>query len=214
MDVDDLALLDEATFLVNGRSRTYGHVVVDEAQDLTPMQFRMIARRAPSGSVTVLGDLAQATGAWTYGSWDEILRHLPATGAVRNDELTLGYRAPGQVLDLASKLLPVAAPTVRPTQSIRRGTRVPNILKVDRDRLAAESLAEAISLAGEDFLVGLVVPSSVLASITKLARGAERYRSARTGRHGETGHGGDRHRSEGIGVRRGGRRRAGRHRGP
>jgi len=65
----------------------------------------------------------------------------------------------------------VAAPTVQPTQSIRRGTRVPNILKVDRDRLLVESLAEAIKLAGEDFLVGLVVPSSELASITKLARG-------------------------------------------
>jgi DNA helicase IV len=169
--IDDLALLDEATYLVNGRSRTYGHIVVDEAQDLTPMQFKMVARRAPKGSLTILGDLAQATGAWSYGSWDEILQHLPATATVRSDELTLGYRAPGQVLDLASKLLPVAAPTVQPTQSIRRGTRVPNILKVDRDRLLVESLAEAIKLAGEDFLVGLVVPSSELASITKLARG-------------------------------------------
>ena len=169
--IDDLALLDEATYLVNGRSRTYGHIVVDEAQDLTPMQFKMVARRAPKGSLTILGDLAQATGAWSYGSWDEILQHLPATASVRRDELTLGYRAPGQVLDLASKLLPVAAPTVQPTQSIRRGTRAPNILKVDRDRLSVESLAEAISLAGEDFLVGLVVPGSHLAPITKLARG-------------------------------------------
>src|SRR5580704_5683499 len=59
--VDDLALLDEASFLTGGRTRRYGHVVVDEAQDLTPMQFRMIARRTPTGSVTVLGDLAQAT---------------------------------------------------------------------------------------------------------------------------------------------------------
>ena len=75
--VDDLALLDEAAFLTGGRSRSYGHIVVDEAQDLTPMQFRMIARRAPSGSITVLGDLAQATGPWTYADWDEVLAHLP-----------------------------------------------------------------------------------------------------------------------------------------
>jgi DNA helicase IV len=169
--IDDLALLDEATYLVNGRSRTYGHIVVDEAQDLTPMQFKMVARRAPKGSLTILGDLAQATGAWSYGSWDEILQHLPATTSIRSDELALGYRAPGQVLDLASKLLPVAAPTVQPTQSIRRGIRVPRILKVDGDRLLVESLQEAISLAGEDFLVGLVVPSVQLAPITKLARG-------------------------------------------
>ena len=70
--VDDLPLLDEATFLTGGRARSYGHVVVDEAQDLTPMQLRMIARRVPSGSITVLGDLAQATGPWTYADWEEI----------------------------------------------------------------------------------------------------------------------------------------------
>ena len=75
--VDDLALLDEASFLTGGRTRRYGHIVVDEAQDLTPMQFRMIARRAPSGSVTVLGDLAQATGPWTYGDWSEVRAIFP-----------------------------------------------------------------------------------------------------------------------------------------
>ena len=104
--VDDLALLDEATFLTGGRTRSYGHVVVDEAQDLTPMQFRMIARRAPSGSITVLGDLAQATGPWAYADWREIRLHLPETAPSQHDELTLGYRAPGKVLDFASRLLP------------------------------------------------------------------------------------------------------------
>ncbi len=77
--VDDLALLDEAAFLIGGRTRSYGHIVVDEAQDLTPMQLRMIARRSPSGSVTVLGDLAQATGPWTYESWDEIRMPISPT---------------------------------------------------------------------------------------------------------------------------------------
>jgi DNA helicase IV len=169
--VDDLALLDEATFLINGRSRTYGHVVVDEAQDLTPMQFRMVTRRAPAGSLTILGDLAQATGAWGYQSWDEILLHLPSTAPVRQDELTLGYRAPGQVLDLASKLLPVAAPTVLPTQSIRRGRREPRILEVAPDQLVVESLREAMSLADEEFLVGLVVATQHHAAVAKLVRG-------------------------------------------
>jgi DNA helicase IV len=169
--IDDLALLDEAAFLVNGRGRTYGHIVVDEAQDLTPMQFRMVARRAPSGSLTILGDLAQATGAWGYRDWDEILWHLPAGAPTRRDELTLGYRAPGQVLDLASKLLPVAAPTVQPTRSIRRGTRAPRVFQVDHDQLLSESLREAIGLADEGFLVGLVVPTAQLAAMSKLVRG-------------------------------------------
>jgi DNA helicase IV len=169
--IDDLALLDEATFLISGRSRTYGHIVVDEAQDLTPMQFRMVARRAPAGSLTILGDLAQTTGAWSYRSWDEILQHLPAAAPIRRDELTLGYRAPGQVLDLASRLLPVAAPAVRPTQSIRRGRREPRMIRVDPGRLLRESVREAIELAGENFLVGLVVPTSHLAPMAAEVRG-------------------------------------------
>ena len=112
---DDLALLDEAAFLIGGRTRTYGHIVVDEAQDLTPMQFRMIARRAPSGSITVLGDLAQATGPWAYSDWTEVRAHLPESAPLHHAELTLGYRAPGRVLDFASRLLPAAAPGVDPT---------------------------------------------------------------------------------------------------
>ena len=171
--VDDLPLLDEADALVSGRSRAYGHIVVDEAQDLSPMQFRMLARRAPSGSLTVLGDLAQATGAWSYESWDQILVHLPAVAGARRDELTLGYRAPGQVLELASKLLPVAAPTVRPTRSIRPGRSSPRISKVDPDHLFAESLAEAGRLADEELLVGLVVAPAHLAGMAAAAHGRE-----------------------------------------
>jgi DNA helicase IV len=166
--LDDLALLDEAEYLINGRTRSYGHVVVDEAQDLSPMQFRMVARRAPSGSLTILGDLAQATGAWGYGTWDEILRHLPTSAPVRHDELTLGYRAPGQILDLASKLLPQAAPTVRPTRSIRQGRREPRLILVDPDELLAASVREATELAGEGLLVGLVVSAAHFAAMSAL----------------------------------------------
>src|SRR5918994_1727308 len=73
----DLALLDEAHALVGERPRTYDHVIVDEAQDLSPMQLRMIARRARDGALTILGDVAQGTGPVTYGSWDDVLPHLP-----------------------------------------------------------------------------------------------------------------------------------------
>ncbi|HWE67552.1 MAG TPA: AAA family ATPase [Acidimicrobiales bacterium] len=167
---DDLPLLDEADFLVSGRSRTYGHIVVDEAQDLSPMQFRMLARRAPGGSLTVLGDLAQATGPWSYESWDEILRHLPTVARVRRDELTLGYRAPGQVLDLASRLLPEAAPSVQPTHSIRRGRNEPRLMRVDPAALLTASLGEARRLAGLEFLVGLVVAPDHLGAVSALVR--------------------------------------------
>ena len=109
---DDLALLDEATFLTGGRTRSYGHIVVDEAQDLTPMQFRMIARRAPSDRSPCSVTSPRPRGL-TYADWDEVRAHLP-TGPHHHDELTLGYRAPGRVLDFASRLLPVAAPGVDP----------------------------------------------------------------------------------------------------
>jgi DNA helicase IV len=166
---EDLPLIDEAEFLINGRARTYGHIVVDEAQDLSPMQFRMLARRAPTGSLTVLGDLAQATSAWSYDNWGEILQHLPTVAPIREDELTLGYRAPGQVLELASKLLPIAAPTVRPTRSIRRGDQAPLVVNVDSARLFADSLQEARRLADDGLLVGLVVAQDHLAAMTTMA---------------------------------------------
>jgi DNA helicase IV len=164
---DDLALIDEADSLIVGRARTYGHIVVDEAQDLSPMQFRMLARRAPGGSLTILGDLAQATSAWHYESWDEILQHLPTKAEVRRYELTLGYRAPGQVLDLASRLLPEAAPSVRPTRSIRRGRHEPRILQVGEGELLSAAVAEAERLALHGFMVGLILPLNGMAAMTK-----------------------------------------------
>jgi DNA helicase IV len=171
--VDDLPLLDEATFLTGGRARRYGHVVVDEAQDLTPMQFRMVARRAPSGSITVLGDLAQATGPWTYRDWSEIRAHLPTAAPFHHDELTLGYRAPGRVLNFASRLLPAAAPGVLPTSSIRPGRTDPVLHAVPGAALVGAGLAEARRLAGEHALVALITPEQLA---PQFARGAGRDR--------------------------------------
>jgi DNA helicase IV len=172
--VDDLALLDEATYLTGGRTRSYGHIVVDEAQDLTPMQFRMIARRAPSGSITILGDLAQATGPWSYTDWSEV-RSLLASGAPpHHDELTLGYRAPGRVLDFASRLLPEAAPGVVPTSSIRLGRTDPLVRSVSEADLADAALAEALSLSDEHALVALIAPEEIAPRLAQLSRRDER----------------------------------------
>ena len=207
---DDLPLLDEAEFLINGRTRTYGHVVVDEAQDLSPMQFRMVARRAPAGSLTVLGDLAQATGAWSYDSWDEILAHLPTAAPVRHDELTLGYRAPGQILELASKLLPVAAPTVQPTRSIRQGRREPRLIAVEAGAASGRERARGDRLAEEGLLVG---PGRVGRSISPpmTALVGKRSDVGLLERDGMTraGDRGRRRGGQGAGVRRRRRGRAG-----
>ncbi len=159
---DDLALLDEASFRINGRTRSYGHIVCDEAQDLSPMQLRMIARRTASGSLTVLGDIAQATGSHPYSGWGEILPFLPPTPQLRREELTVGYRAPAQILQLASRLLSVAAPSVNPTTSIRIGRHEPSFLRCAAGRSGAEGLRAALSLAKDGHLVGLIVPEGPL----------------------------------------------------
>jgi DNA helicase IV len=155
--IADLPLVDEAHAALVGHTATYGHVVVDEAQDLSPMQLRMIARRAPRGSVTVLGDLAQATAAWTHESWEEVVAHLPTPNGWRATTLTLGYRVPGQVLDFAARLLPEAAPGVPRTESVRRGLHGPRVVGVDAGSLHAVAASEAAALAADGHLVGVIV---------------------------------------------------------
>jgi DNA helicase IV len=100
----DLPLLDEARALLRGTDTTYGHVIVDEAQDLTPMQLRMISRRV-TGAFTILGDVAQATGPVAYARWDELLRYLPAGEDAEIEELRHAYRVPREIMRLALPLL-------------------------------------------------------------------------------------------------------------
>ncbi|WP_326667090.1 AAA family ATPase [Streptomyces canus] len=99
----DLVLLDEVAGLVE-HPEGYGHLVLDEAQDLSPMECRAIARRARFGSITVLGDLAQGTTPWAARSWHTVLRHLgkPDAAVV---PLTIGFRVPQAVVQLANRLL-------------------------------------------------------------------------------------------------------------
>jgi DNA helicase IV len=113
----DLALLDETTDLIE-RTPSLAHVVVDEAQDLSPMEIRAVGRRCTTGAATVLGDIAQGTTPWSARTWESLLEHLGKPGgAIR--ELDVGYRVPQQILDFASRLLPVIAPELRPASSLR-----------------------------------------------------------------------------------------------
>jgi DNA helicase IV len=113
----DAVLIDEATDLIQ-RTHSLGHVVLDEAQDLSPMQYRAVGRRCTTGSATVLGDLAQGTTAWATRSWQEALAHLGKPDAVV-EELTAGFRVPTDVITYASRLLPHIAPGLTPVVSIR-----------------------------------------------------------------------------------------------
>ncbi|MGX1560473.1 HelD family protein [Streptomyces sp. NPDC055506] len=113
----DAVLVDEATDLIQ-RTHSLGHVVLDEAQDLSPMQYRAVGRRCTTGSATVLGDLAQGTTPWATRGWQEALTHLGKRDAVV-EELTAGFRVPTDVITYASRLLPHIAPGLTPVVSIR-----------------------------------------------------------------------------------------------
>jgi DNA helicase IV len=140
---DDAPLLDEARALLGPKPRrrrpgepnldevrTYGHIVVDEAQDLSPMQLRMLERRSLNGSMTIVGDIAQATGQWAHETWDAVLEHLPQKRPTRRAELTIGYRLPAPIMSLAARVLRVAAPDLRPPRSIREDGAAPRIVTV------------------------------------------------------------------------------------
>ncbi len=113
----DLVLLDEIADQLE-RVPSVGHVVLDEAQDLSPMQLRAVGRRCSTGSATVLGDIAQGTTPWAVGSWTVALGQLGRPGAVV-EELTRGFRVPTAVIELVSPLLPLIAPGLKPPVSVR-----------------------------------------------------------------------------------------------
>lgn len=153
----DLPLLDEARALLDPPP-VYGHVIVDEAQDLTPMQLRMIGRRG-GGSFTILGDIAQATGPVSYGSWSELLPHLPGGEEAAIEELRHAYRVPREIMALALPLLEQIAPDTEPPIAYRVGAAPPRILR--GEPALSVAFEEAARLAGEDGMLALIVPPSL-----------------------------------------------------
>ena len=154
----DLPLLDEARALVLGPPQQFGHVIVDEAQDLTPMQLRMIARRA-SRSFTILGDIAQATGPISYDRWDELLPHLPGGEDAQVEELRHAYRVPREIMALALPLLERIAPDVEPPLAYRVGAEPPRIVQAEQPLTAAYE--RAAQLAEDEGLLALIAPGSL-----------------------------------------------------
>ncbi|MCX4747346.1 AAA family ATPase [Kitasatospora sp. NBC_01287] len=182
----DAVLVDEATDLVH-RTPSLGHVVLDEAQDLSPMQYRAVGRRCSTGSATVLGDLAQGTTPWATGSWPEALRHLGKPGA-HVEELTVGFRVPEEVIGYASRLLPAIAPGLAPATSIRTGANSLTIRQVAEDeqveavlRACRESLAHegSTGLIAADARLPLFERALAEAGLDYLVPGAETTAEAR-----------------------------------
>ncbi len=156
----DLPLLDEARTLLDGAPRAFGHVIVDEAQDLSPMQLLTISRRAVDGSLTILGDVAQATGPVVYRAWGELEPYLPDV-EVTVEELRHAYRVPAEIMELALPLLDLIAPDVEPPLAYRQGGDRPRLVQVAEDELIASALREAGDLAERDGLLAVIVPRAL-----------------------------------------------------
>ncbi|WP_344322376.1 HelD family protein [Streptomyces macrosporus] len=161
---DDLVLLEELRFLIASEiPATYRHIVLDEAQDLTPMQARSLARRCPKGSMTVLGDLAQATGPHTYGSWDRLARILAGKDGWHLAKLGTSYRVPQEVMDFVAPLATAVAPAVPFPIAVRgAGPEAVSLVPVEPWRLLDEAVTRASRLFGSDGerprSIALVVP--------------------------------------------------------
>ena len=127
-----------------GESRTYGHVLVDEAQDLTAMQWRMVGRRCPSGSMTLVGDFGQSSRPGAVHDWDAVRAELPGDEPARVVTLSVNYRTPAEIMTLADRFVAAAAPGVQPARSVRSTGRQPQFLAPDD---AADLVAVAADAA-------------------------------------------------------------------
>jgi DNA helicase IV len=176
----DVALLDDARDVLgpkpgrNGKTdeadeiRTYGHIVIDEVQDLTPMQLKMATRRSLNGAMTIVGDLAQATGPLAPTDWQDVLDHLPDRKPSRVIGLSVGYRIPGQIMELANKVMAAATPTLRAPQSVRVGDATPIIVRAPGALGAAVAdEVRTITASLPNASLGVIAPDSMIDQLSE-----------------------------------------------
>ncbi|MFB7936158.1 HelD family protein [Streptomyces sp. NPDC056049] len=166
----DAVLIDEATDLVE-RTHSLGHVVLDEAQDLSPMQYRAVGRRCTTGSATVLGDLAQGTTPWATRSWESALAHLGKPEA-RVEELTAGFRVPSEVIAYASRLLPHMAPGLAPVESVRENPGDFAIRETTTGSAEAAVVAACADALRNEGSIGLIAADARIAPLAEALEAA------------------------------------------
>ena len=180
------------------------------------MQLRMLTRRSLNGSMTVVGDIAQSTGAWAHADWDEVLEQLPDRRPARRAELTIGYRLPGPNMALATKVLALAAPDLTPPSSVRQEGEEPRFVEAPAGRHRGgrrSSRRSSSARAVDPGSVAVIVPDSLRRRGRRRLRGAgHRVRPGRPQRPRQPDHPRAGQPGEGPRARRLGRGRAGRHR--
>jgi DNA helicase IV len=145
------------------REWTYGHVIVDEAQELTPMAWRLVMRRCPSRSMTIVGDIAQTGDLDGAGSWDEVLAPFVAR-RWRLEQLTVNYRTPSEIADVADDVLAAIEPGLAPPRSVRSAGVPPRAVVTtarELDDTIAKVLAEETGAVGEGRTAVLVPAARV-----------------------------------------------------
>lgn len=165
---EDQLLIDEAAGLID-RMPSFGHVVVDEAQDLSPMQCRAVARRSEHASLTLLGDLAQGTASWAARDWRHTLVHLGKPEA-RVVSLTIGFRVPAPVLTLANRLLRTMDVAVPEAVSLRRDGWLAVRPVSDVASAVVEAAREAL---GYDGSIGVIAPDAAVTHLTSVLHQAD-----------------------------------------
>lgn len=160
----DTVLLDELGDHI-ARTPSLGHVVLDEAQDLSPMQLRAVGRRCSTGAATVLGDIAQGTTPWATDSWESSLHHLGKPGS-HIEVLDRGFRVPASVIEYAAQLLPHMAPGLGTPVSVRDNPGRLDLVSTDAASLHERVGAVVAAELEEPGSVGVIAPDAMVDALS------------------------------------------------
>jgi len=143
------------------RTWVFGHVIVDEAQELSPMAWRLLMRRVPSRSLTVVGDVAQTSELAGTTTWEQVFEPYVAQ-RWRLAELTVNYRTPAEVMAVAADVLAAIDPSLQPPRSVRESGVAPWARRVTEDELPGALVACVRAETAEvgEGRVGVIVPEN------------------------------------------------------